>query len=186
MSMRRWILLLLLACFPPATVALELELESHCLDCHRPTQMRGEVPLIEGQQGDYLRRQLADFRDLHRHGFPMTGLAAGMDNEAIMAIVDALAARPWRRSARPVSRKAAERGRKQSSDLECVSCHGESFLGSGSMPRLAGQQPGYLRRQIRAFADGERQHPLSEVDARIYILDDEQVRDIAAFLHSLP
>ena len=163
-----------------------LDLESHCLDCHRPTQMRGQVPLIEGQHAEYLRAQLADFRDLHRQGFPMTALAAGMDEQSIEEVVQALSVRPWRRSARPVSRRAADRGGSLVVALSCESCHGNDFLGADRMPRLAGQTAGYLRRQISAFADGERQHPLSDVDGRIYALDEEQIRDIAAYLHSLP
>lgn len=42
----------------------------------------------------------------------------------------------------------------------CFTCHGLDGLGNGAgAPRLAGLNVGYLERQMRAYADGRRQHP---------------------------
>ncbi len=42
----------------------------------------------------------------------------------------------------------------------CFTCHGMNGEGDGAgSPRLAGLDPGYLRRQLDAFADGRRYHP---------------------------
>jgi cytochrome c553 len=42
----------------------------------------------------------------------------------------------------------------------CFTCHGLDGLGNGAgAPRLAGLSVGYLERQMRAYADGRRQHP---------------------------
>lgn len=38
----------------------------------------------------------------------------------------------------------------------CASCHGAGGEGQASFPRLAGMDPGYLARQLDAFATGER------------------------------
>ena len=157
-----------------------------CLECHRPGQDRGEVPLLEGQPADYLRTQLARFRDDHRQGFPMTALAAGFDDAAVDRLATALAARPWRSApARSIDAAAAARGSARVEQLACASCHGDGYLGSGEIPRLAGQQPGYLRRQLAAFGDGDRHHPPSGVGSRLYALSVAEVADIAAFLHAL-
>ena len=45
----------------------------------------------------------------------------------------------------------------------CETCHGESgqgFYGYYAIPRLAGQQPGYLLNQLRDFTSGLRTHPI--------------------------
>ena len=43
----------------------------------------------------------------------------------------------------------------------CFSCHGLDGLGDGAgTPRLAGLEFGYLERQLEAYADGRRQHPV--------------------------
>lgn len=42
----------------------------------------------------------------------------------------------------------------------CFTCHGLDGRGNGAgTPRLAGLDAGYLDRQMRAYADGRRQHP---------------------------
>lgn len=42
----------------------------------------------------------------------------------------------------------------------CFTCHGLEGRGNGAgAPRLAGLDVGYLERQLRAYADGRRQHP---------------------------
>jgi cytochrome c553 len=162
-----------------------IDLATACLDCHRAGQARGEVPLIEGQQRDYLKNQLARFRDRHRDGFPMAALAAGIDEEAASRIADALADRPWRSAAGTPHADAVMRGRERAGALACANCHGDGFLGSGDVPRLAGQQAGYLGRQLQGFGDGERFHPPTGIGSRMYALDAEDARDIAAFLQAL-
>src|ERR1700686_4471494 len=45
----------------------------------------------------------------------------------------------------------------------CKTCHGVSgqgFRGSFPMPRLAGQQPEYLKNQLQAFIDRRRTNPV--------------------------
>lgn len=45
----------------------------------------------------------------------------------------------------------------------CQICHGEAgrgFYGYDAMPRLAGQQPAYLERQLRDYASGRRVNPV--------------------------
>jgi len=45
----------------------------------------------------------------------------------------------------------------------CETCHGLSargFIGTNPMPRLAGQQPGYIKNQLRAFIDHRRLNPV--------------------------
>lgn len=42
----------------------------------------------------------------------------------------------------------------------CATCHGLSGEGDGRLtPRLAGLDPGYLRRQLDDYASGRREHP---------------------------
>ena len=45
----------------------------------------------------------------------------------------------------------------------CETCHGLSargFIGTNPMPRLAGQQPGYIKNQLQAFIDRRRLNPV--------------------------
>jgi cytochrome c553 len=45
----------------------------------------------------------------------------------------------------------------------CETCHGLSargFIGTNPMPRLAGQQPGYVKNQLEAFIEHRRLNPV--------------------------
>ena len=45
----------------------------------------------------------------------------------------------------------------------CETCHGLSargFVGTNPMPRLAGQQPGYIKNQLEAFIERRRVNPV--------------------------
>jgi cytochrome c553 len=43
--------------------------------------------------------------------------------------------------------------------LNCANCHSEDYRGGKDIPRLAGQVPNYLERQISEFKRGVRPHP---------------------------
>ena len=174
---------LLIAAAPvwPSTVP---DVETACLDCHRPQQDRGAVPVIEGQHADYLRAQLQRFQQRHREGFPMNALSAGLDAPSLAAMADALAARPWR-AASSAPQPRAEAGRAQLEAFDCASCHGSDFLGGGRIPRIAGQQAAYLQRQIAAFGEAERHHPPVGGGARMYGITPDAAEAIAAALAEL-
>jgi cytochrome c553 len=160
------------------------DVETACLDCHRPQQDRGAVPVIEGQHADYLRAQLQRFQQRHREGFPMNALSAGLEAASLSAMADALAARPWR-AASSAPQPRADIGREQLDAFDCASCHGSDFRGGGSIPRIAGQQAAYLQRQIAAFGESERHHPPVGGGARMYGITPDAAEAIAAALAEL-
>ncbi|NOQ64183.1 MAG: c-type cytochrome [Methyloprofundus sp.] len=62
----------------------------------------------------------------------------------------------------------------------CVSCHGQE--GNSMMPmfpKLAGQNEGYLVKQMQAFKDGSREN--SSMAAMVASLSDQDMRDIAVY-----
>jgi cytochrome c553 len=176
-------LALLLTLCAGAAAAVD-EVDSLCIDCHRPAQSRGAVPVIEGQHADYLRAQLERFQHRHREGFPMNALSAGLQPEQIETLVQQLSSREWR-PAQPATEADVSAGRERLDTLDCSGCHGAGFLGGGSIPRLAGQQTAYLERQILGFGDAERHHPPVGGGVRMYSLDAEDAAAIALALSEM-
>jgi cytochrome c553 len=181
----RNLILLLLASAPGPCVGSELDVETHCLDCHRPTQQRGEVPLIEGQHREYLEHQLTRFRERHRDSFPMSALMDRMDDASLGVLASALEERAWRSVATPPAAEAARRGAEVARRRDCGVCHGRAYEGVGDIPRLAGQHPGYLARQIEGFGHGDRYHPPSGTGAPMHVIPAAEARDLAAFFNAL-
>lgn len=67
----------------------------------------------------------------------------------------------------------------------CFTCHGLDGGGDGAgAPRLAGLDPGYLERQLDAYADGRRHHAqMRWIAGR---LDARERREVSAFYAGLP
>ncbi|MCI4678025.1 cytochrome c [Rhodoblastus acidophilus] len=89
--------------------------------------------------------------------------------------------------ARPHARShAAPHGAVQAKIEYCQICHGESgagFYGYYAIPRLAGQQPGYIENQLRDYASGLRHNPIMSGVARG--VTPGMYGAIAAHFHSL-
>ncbi len=66
----------------------------------------------------------------------------------------------------------------------CAGCHGTAGISNNPLwPNLAGQQPGYLVKQLQAFREGRRTDPLMGPMAKP--LSDEDISNLAAWYSSL-
>lgn len=163
---------------PPASAAA-------CIECHAAPANRTSLPRLEGQNQDYLRMSLTQFRASHRKAFPMNAIAGDLADADIERLSAWFAAQPW--GGEPVSSDPARvaAGASLVQRFDCAACHGAAFAGTEVIPRTAGQNPIYLARQLRGFASGDRYHPPTGSGARMR-LDDAQIENLAHFLAQLP
>jgi cytochrome c553 len=163
-----------------------------CSSCHGPEgrSISSTFPRLAGQQKDYIVAQLTAFRDKTRadpHAKTyMWGMAARLSDPTIEAIAAYYAAQP------PVAGELASSpeitaGKKIFTDgipsesvPPCMSCHGEKAAGNGPIPRLAGQHPAYLARQLEAFASNARANAIMHANSKN--LRPEQISEVTAFL----
>ena len=76
----------------------------------------------------------------------------------------------------------------------CAACHGANGMGNKSLnaPKIAGQEPWYLERQLKNFKAGVRgAHPKDPYGMQmrpmaLTLANDQAVSDMAAFLSSMP
>lgn len=90
----------------------------------------------------------------------------------------------------PVTSSARSRGTPHSSVQAkiryCKDCHGTSaqgYRGYYAIPRLAGQQPQYLKNQLRAFVNRSRPNPIMSNVA--HVLRPGMIDAIASYFHRL-
>lgn len=135
-----------------------------CLTCHKPGMPNAMPPLLEAQPARYLVQATNDFKTGKRSdpGLLMKTNVASLRVRDIRDIADYFASRPPPTAVYVTDPDKVAAGEKRVAELECGSCHGKKFAGSGAVPRLAGQTPGYLVRQLEAFAEGRRAHPPSK------------------------
>jgi cytochrome c553 len=83
-----------------------------------------------------------------------------------------------------------EAGKALVAKYSCATCHGKDFNSpiDPSYPKLAGQHVSYLEHALTAYKRGEagygRNNPIMVGQAKV--LSDKDVKDLAAYLHSLP
>jgi cytochrome c553 len=66
----------------------------------------------------------------------------------------------------------------------CAGCHGVNGISNNDLwPNLAGQKPGYLMKQLKAFRGGARTDPMMSPMAKN--LSDGDIENLAAYFSSL-
>ena len=84
------------------------------------------------------------------------------------------------------TRVAPQRGSLQAKILYCKTCHGlqaQGYRGYFPMPRLAGQQPQYIKNQLRAFIERRRTNPVMQNVA--HVLTPSMVSGLADYFKNL-
>ncbi len=72
----------------------------------------------------------------------------------------------------------------KSKATSCAMCHGAAGISANDIwPNLAGQKPGYLVKQMKAFRDGDRKDPMMSPMAAP--LSDDDIANLAAYFSSL-
>jgi len=128
-----------------------------CNTCHGDNGVpKGpSIPIIWGQQENYLLKQLRDFEHGDRSAEVMTWMSKTLTQAELAPSATNIAKKTWptrnSNAATPAPRGIAV----------CQSCHEAKFMGAVqaegvTTPRLAGQTYEYLVEAMRRFADGER------------------------------
>jgi cytochrome c553 len=170
-------------------------MEHVCSSCHglEGRSKNGTFPNLAGQQKDYLVAQLQAFHgktraDPHARTY-MFGMAATLDDATIDKLAGFYASQPPAAGTggNPVAMAAGEVIFKNGIDAEnvpaCGACHGDHAEGNSTIPRLAGQHPGYLAGQLRAFRINSRANEMMHANAKS--MTDGQIDAVAAYLGSL-
>ena len=129
-----------------------------CGACHgnNGVPKGANIPIIWGQQENYIAKQLHDFRSGDRTAEVMKWMSDTLENSELAPGTAFFARKAWPARTRPAAAMTAPTG-----IAVCAACHQQNFMGAAqaegkATPRLAGQNYDYLVEQMRRFADGER------------------------------
>jgi cytochrome c553 len=129
-----------------------------CLLCHRPDSSV-PAPLLEAQPVRYLVEQIQAYRSGKRTDPSMNANVGSLKPREITDIADYFAIATPKRHGAAVDAEKARVGARRVMELGCEKCHMAGLTGRDAVPRLAGQLPSYLERQLRAFVAGNTRHP---------------------------
>ncbi len=156
-----------------------------CANCHGDTGLSkyGEVPNLAGQHPAYVLGQIDAFLTGRRKDAFMQGLMKVLSAEEKAQIVVFYASQPVVPAGTPSTARAAEA--RDHFEKHCVRCHGADARGGENFPRLAGQQPEYLRRSLLRYLklSGERTYP--PMTAAVSGLGERNVEAVVEYLSNL-
>lgn len=155
-----------------------------CASCHGESGMPPDptVPVLFGQQADYIAKQLHDYVNGDRDSQIMASIAESLSDDDISQIAAYYAGQRW-----PTPPAGALPPRPEAIGT-CGACHQDNFSGgaspAGVAPRLAAQSAAYLRGAIDAFGSGDRRNnaPMTDIAKTLPPHDRKHLADyLAAF-----
>ncbi len=167
--------------------------QQRCAVCHgdQGQSVAPDFPRLAGQNANYLYKQLVDFSEGRRRSPVMLDKAQALSPEQMYAVglyyqglkpsVTLAADAPLAQ----VGQFVYDRGNPYTSLPACVTCHGTGARGTAELPRLAGQHPEYLIKQVKAFKSGDRANDNTIMHLIASRVSDMELQAVATYLGGL-
>jgi cytochrome c553 len=152
-----------------------------CMGCHGDAGVSKNrmFPSLAGQTSAYLENQLKHFKSGERENSTMSAIAADLSDADIKNLAAYFSSLPGKSAGGDA--KLAQEGKDKAA--MCMGCHGNKLQGNGQFPKLAGQHPQYLRKQLNEFKSGARK--AGQMNAIAKNLSDEDIKALAEYFGSL-
>lgn len=158
-----------------------------CISCHGPAGNSGTelIPTLAGQTSRYMVLQLRDFKEGRRKDPVMSPVAAPLSKEDMQALADYFAAQKPAGNGFKADPARVAAGAQKANEVLCTMCHLGGLKGQNEIPRLAGQQPEYIVKQMKAFRSRERTNDAGNMTSVSKNLTDEDIANLANYIGSL-
>jgi len=158
-----------------------------CAPCHGPSgnSTDPQYPILAGQTVKYGYLQLKDYKEGRRQDPDMTPVTANLSKEDMLALAIYFSEqKPISIRFEPNAERAV-RGKDRADSTLCTSCHQGHYQGQNEMPRVAGQYPQYLKKQLLDFKSRARTNDAATMTSVAATLSDEDIEDIVQYLAGL-
>ena len=152
-----------------------------CQGCHgeNGNSTNPKYPNIAGQRASYIEAQLKAFQSGLRSIDSMQNMADNLTTQDIKDLAVYYSGLPTKSAGGDPY--LAKKGKEKFAI--CTGCHGIKAQGRSGFPKLAGQHPEYLKKQLLSFKWGFRKaNPMNAMSAS---LSEQDINEIAAYLGSL-
>jgi cytochrome c553 len=164
-----------------------------CFLCHGPDGDSSSdlYPKLAAQNAEYIAKQLANFRSGARKSTAMAGMVKDLSPADMRALGAYFGGKPpspgeVRNAAlAPAGRALYQEGNPATGVEPCVTCHGAGAAGSALLPRLAGQDAGYLETQLRQFNKRERTNDNAVMHGIAVRLTEREMQAVAEYLAAM-
>jgi len=158
-----------------------------CFSCHGPNgnSTNPDYPILAGQSWRYIYIELKDFKEARRSDPQMSPMAANLSQEDMIALGNFFAAQKQAPIQFKVDGAKVEAGRKTSDAVLCPMCHLGGFVGQNEIPRVAGQWPQYIKKQLEDFKAKRRTNDAGNMTSVAATLSEQEIDNLAQYIANL-
>jgi cytochrome c553 len=158
-----------------------------CFACHGPdgNSTVGEYPILAGQSWRYIFIELKDFKEGRRSDEQMSPVAEKLSTEDMTLLGQFFAAQKQAPIKFQVDAAKVEAGRKTSDAVLCPMCHLGGFVGQNEIPRVAGQWPQYIKKQLADFKARRRTNDAGNMTSVAATLSDADIENLSQYIGNL-
>jgi cytochrome c553 len=158
-----------------------------CAACHGPegNSQNPDYPILAGQSWRYIYIELKDFKEGRRSDPQMSPMAAALSQDDMVTLGNYFAAQKPRPIQFPVDGAKVDAGRKTSDAVLCPMCHLGGFVGQNEIPRVAGQWPQYVKKQLLDFKAKRRTNDAGNMTSVAAGLSDQDIDNLAQYIGNL-
>ena len=147
--------------------------------------MNPQYPILAGQSWRYIYIELKDFKEGRRSDPEMSPMAANLSQDDMVALGNYFAAQKQRPIKIQVDSAKVEAGRKTSDTVLCPMCHLGGFVGQNEIPRVAGQWPDYIKKQLADFKAKRRTNDAGNMTSVAAGLSDQDIENLSQYIANL-
>jgi cytochrome c553 len=158
-----------------------------CVACHGPggSSAIATTPILAGQTARYMYLQLRDFQEGRRSDPQMDPMVKDLTRDEMRELAAYFASQKPAPQNFAVDNERAKRGKAKSDETLCPMCHLGGFIGQNEIPRVAGQHPAYVIKQLMDFKARKRTNDAGNMTSVSRTLSDSDIEDLAHYLAAL-
>ena len=158
-----------------------------CFSCHGPAgnSTSGAFPTLAQQTSRYLYLQLRDFKEGRRQDPVMSPMAANLSKEDMQDLAEYFSAQKQAGNGFKADPARVKAGAAKANEVLCAMCHLGELKGQNEIPRLAGQQPDYVIKQLKDFRERKRTNDAGNMTSVSKNLSDDDITNLAHYIANL-
>lgn len=171
----------------PAKMAATRAKAQVCFACHGPdgNSQSPDYPILAGQSWRYIYIELKDFKEGRRSDPQMSPMVADLSRDDMIDLGNFFAAQKQQPIKITVDAAKVEAGRKTSDAVLCPMCHLGGFVGQNEIPRVAGQYPQYIKKQLEDFKAKRRTNDAGNMTSVAGTLSDSDIENLSQYIANL-
>jgi cytochrome c553 len=158
-----------------------------CAACHGAdgNSATGEFPVLAGQTARYLYLELKDFKEGRRSNGLMAPFVDKLSREDMLDLADYFSSQKPKPIAFNPDAARVARGKRKADEVLCTMCHLGGMKGQNEIPRVAGQHPEYVIKQLKAFKARTRTNDAGSMTSVAQTISEQDIEDLAHYIASL-